>query len=445
MANIQSELLDKIRQQFDSSPYPRTPIEASPKDNSKQLYLHNLVTSFYSRDQRVIDTKDRVILDAGCGSGYNSLVLAEANLGAKLIGIDISAESVDLAQKRLKYHGFDDAEFFVASIEDLASLGYQFDYINCDELLYLFPKPAEALKSMQAVLKPDGIIRANLHSSIQRTNYFRAQKMFGMMGLMDENPEDLEVGLVVETMQALKDNVLLKAQTWSSEYEIKDSKERMERILMNYLFQGDKGYTIADMFAFLELADLRLISMVNWREWNFKNLFKEADKLPVFLQMSLPDLSMEERLQMYELLNPVHRLLDFWCCHSAQSSHFVPFSQWSDTDWWNAKVYLHPQLNTSKFKADLVKNIGDCAVLRLNDYLSTHDQIVTVDSTMATCLLPLLDAPQTVSSLVERWKLYRPVDPVTLQSIDPQKALELVKNALRSLENLDYLMIEIQD
>ena len=64
---------------------------------------------------------------------------------------------------------------------------------------------------------------------------------------------------------------------------------------------------------------------------------------------------------------------------------------------------------------------------------------------MATCLLPLLDAPQTVSSLVERWKLYRPVDPVTLQSIDPQKALELVKNALRSLENLDYLMIEIQD
>ncbi|MFN9816529.1 MAG: class I SAM-dependent methyltransferase, partial [Pseudanabaena sp.] len=157
MTDVQSDLLDKIRQQFDSSPYPRIPLEKSPKDNPNDLYIHNLVTSFYLRNQRVIDTKDKVILDAGCGSGWKSLVLAEANPRAKLVGIDISAESVDLAKERLKYHGFGDAEFFVTSIEDLPSLGYQFDYINCDELLYLFPEPANALASLKSVLKPDGI------------------------------------------------------------------------------------------------------------------------------------------------------------------------------------------------------------------------------------------------------------------------------------------------
>ena len=441
MTDQQSKLLDKIRQQFDSSPYPRIPIDKSPKDNPNELYIHNLVTSFYLRDQKVIDAKDKVILDAGCGSGYKSLILAEANPSAKIVGVDISAESIKLAEQRLKLHGFDNTEFYVLSIEDLSSLNYQFDYINCDELLYLFPEPAIALKAMKSVLKPDGIIRSNLHSSAQRANIYRAQKMFGMMGLLDENPEELEIEVVVETMQALKDNVMLKAQTWDSRYTGKDNKEE---ILMNHLFQGDKGYTVTDLFATLELSDLEFISMVNWREWDFRDLFKETNNLPVFLQMSLPDLSIETRLHMYELLHPIHRLLDFWCGHPHQEQTFVPFSEWSDMDWQTAKVYLHPQLNTSKFREDLVTNVTGCGILSLNNYLSTHKQVVTLDSAMATCLLPLLDAPQTMISLVERWKQFRPVDPVTLQPIDWQTAFNLVKNTVRSLESLDYLMLELQ-
>ncbi len=351
MTDNQSELLDKIRQQFDSSPYPRIPLDKSPKDSPNELYIHNLVTSFYLRDQKVIDTKDKYILDAGCGSGYKSLILAEANPDAKIVGVDISSESIKLAEQRLKYHGFNNAEFHVLSIENLSQLNYQFDYINCDEMLYLFPEPSEALRAMKTVLKPDGIIRSNLHSIEQRSSIYRAQKMFKMMGLMDENPEDLEIEVVVETMQALKDNVVLKAQTWNHNYTSKDNKAE---ILMNHLFQGDKGYTVSDMFKFLELAGLEFISMVNWREWDFRDLFKEPDNLPIFWSMSLPDISIEERLKIYELLNPVHRLLDFWCGHPQTSSTFVPFSEWSDTDWKKANIYLHPQLQTLKFKEDLL-------------------------------------------------------------------------------------------
>ena len=127
-----------------------------------------------------------------------------------------------------------------------------------------------------------------------------------------------------------------------------------------------------------------------------------------------------------------------------QIQNFVPLIEWSDEDWQNAKVYLHPQLNTSRFREDLVTNAIGCGMLNLNNYLSTHKQVVTLDSSMATCLLPLLDAPQTMLSLVERWKKFRPVDPVTLQPIDHQKAFQLVQNTVRSLESLDYLMLELQ-
>ncbi len=47
-------------------------------------------------------------------------------------------------------------------------LGLEFDYINADEVLYLLPDIVEGLKAMKAVLKPEGIIRTNLHSSFQR-------------------------------------------------------------------------------------------------------------------------------------------------------------------------------------------------------------------------------------------------------------------------------------
>jgi ubiquinone/menaquinone biosynthesis C-methylase UbiE len=436
-----SELLEKIRQQFDSAPYPRVPVEKSPKEDAKLLYIHNLVTPYYLRNQKVIETKGKVILDAGCGTGYKSLVLAEANPGAKIVGVDISENSVKLARQRLEYHGFDNAEFHVLSIEELPKLDWQFDYINCDELLYLFPEPAVALQAMKAVLKKDGIIRSNLHSSIQRFNYFRAQQVFQMMGLMDENPEDLEMEVVVETMKALKNEVNLKAITWNSGYEGEDGKER---ILMNYLFQGDKGYTITDMFAALKAADLEFINMVHWRHWELMDLFQDPDNLPTFLAISLPETSREERLQLFELLHPIHRLLDFWCGVPNEGNSFIPIEEWNDSDWEVAMVHLHPQLKTPKFKEDLITCIKEMKVFAISHHLSLIKELITVDSTMALCLIPLVEQCQSMISLVKRWLQVRPVDPITLEPADEQQAFYLLQQMLMMLESFGYVMLERQ-
>lgn len=439
MVGVGSELLDKIRQQFDSSPYPRIPLEQSPKAHPNLLYIHSLVTPYYLRNKKVIDPKDKVILDAGCGTGYKSLILAEANPGARIVGIDISAESVKLAQQRLQHHGFDNVEFHVLPVQELSTLNYQFHYINCDELLYLFPDLTVALKAMKAVLHPDGIIRSNLHSSLQRFSYFRAQKVFTMMGLMDGNPEELEMEITVETMKALKDNINLKVNTWNSAYEGEDGKER---ILMNYLFQGDKGYTITDLFTALRGSDLEFISMVNWRKWDLLDLFKEPDNLPAFLAMSLPDISIEERLHLFELLHPIHRLLDFWCGHPNQGQDFLPVSEWTNSDWQSAKVHLFPQLKTSEFKTELVDCINDIRTFTLSNYLSPNEEFVSVDSAAAVCLIPLLDQPQPVTYLLQHWMQFRPLDPVNLTPRDEQEAFKTLQQLLWRLENLGYIMLE---
>lgn len=438
MDERESELLEKIRQQFQSAPYPRNPLEHTPKGDANYLYLHNLVTPYYLRNQKVIQTEGKVILDAGCGTGYTSLTLAEANIGAKIVGIDLSEDSVNLARKRLKYHGFEDAEFHAISIEDVKSLGIQFDYINTDEVLYLLPDPIAGLRAMQSVLKPDGIIRANLHSSLQRFYIFQGQTLFNLMGFMEENPQELEIELVREMMMALKDNVVLKAKTWDAACQTDESQ-----ILLNYLLRGDKGYRIPEMFAALNTAELEFISMVQWRQWELLDLFKNPDDLPAFLGMSIPDLSVEERLHLFELLHPVHRLLDFWCGHPRVAEPFVPAGEWTNSDWQGARVHLHPQLQTPRVREDLLECVASQRPFEISRYIPAPTvNPVYIESTMAACLLPLWEDSQPVWSVVERWLKVRPVDPVSLAPVSQNAAFVQIQELLRKLEIFLYVLLE---
>ena len=437
-----AELFEKIRQQFDSAPYPSTPLEQNPKDSHDLLYAHNLVTAYYLRNQSLISTDGKVILDAGCGTGFKSLVLATANPGAKIVGIDLSKEAVDLARQRLQFYGFENAEFIVASIEVLPALGMEFDYINCDEVLYLLPDIAQGLQIMKAALKPDGIIRANLHSATQRVDYFRAQQVFKLMGLMDSNPEEMEIEIAKETFGALEDWVNLKNKVWNSRASQNVVVEK-ERILMNFLFQGDKGYTIADLFTALRSADLEFISMVNWRDWEILDLFKDADDLPIFWAMSLPEVSTEQRLQLFELLHPISRLLDFWCGHPDQTNAFTPIADWSEDEWKTAKVRLHPQLKNSKLREELVESIEKHQPFNLSGYLPGQaNTAVILESTVAATLLPLWDEPLSIAALMERSRQIQPLNPATLEPRTPTAVLNDVMALVTRLEVFLYVLLE---
>jgi ubiquinone/menaquinone biosynthesis C-methylase UbiE len=64
------------------------------------------------------DVHGKKVLDYGCGAGENSTLLALR--GAKVCGVDISPELLDLAKERLKVHNVgEDAEFLVGSAHDL--------------------------------------------------------------------------------------------------------------------------------------------------------------------------------------------------------------------------------------------------------------------------------------------------------------------------------------
>lgn len=433
------DTIEKIRQQFDVAPFPRIPLEDYPND-MKYLTLYNIATAYYLRYKKVVETEGRIILDAGCGSGFKSLSLAIANPGAKIVGIDLSEESVKLAKQRLKYHGLKNAEFYSLSIYDLPKLRMKFDYIHCDETLYLLPDVVAGLKAMKSVLKPEGIIRANLHELRARIDIYAAQRLFSLMGLMDKAPGEPEIEKVRQTMKALKNEVFLKTSTWKPQLE-----NDPVWYLANYLLQGDRGYTIAEMFAALKAADLEFISMVNWHQWDLIDLFDEQNNLPAFDGVSLSELSVEKRLHIYELLNPIHRLLDFWCGHQNVSAAVLPVNEWTDANWQEAMVYLHPSLRVPQVKQEMLACVTDIRVFEIGRYLAfAKDPTMFMDSTATAILLPLLDEPQSMRSLVQRWLQVRPMHPLTLNPNDEQAVFQFVKQLLIFLEQIGFVFLQSQ-
>jgi len=441
----QADFLAKMRQQFDFGPYPRYPIEKEPAKNPNQLFIHSLTTPYYLRYGKPIDSHGTRILDAGCGTGYRALVLVMANPGAEVVGIDVSPKSIELAQQRIDYHGYGErVKFHVLAIEDLPQLGLQFDYINCDEVLYFFDDIARGLAALKSVLTPTGIIRANLHSRLQRGLFFHAQELFlEIMGLGEEDSSEMAMPIVIETMKAIKPNVVLKQQTWKSFYEDENSETGKEQILANYLLKGDQGYRIRDLFLAIEKANLDFLSMVDWRRWNVLDLFQDPDDLPAYLAMGLADSPPETLLTMYELLNPVHRLLDFWCCQPNFKSEVMPVNNWTLADWMTSQITLHPQLNTDKVKSAACTAVAQHESLALSNFLS-HPTLnpVSVDSSVAALLLQLWDGPKPFTALVTFWQQTHPINLITLESITPEAAAQQVAAALSKLEVFLYVLPE---
>jgi len=64
------------------------------------------------------DVRDKTVLDYGCGLGENSVLIASR--GARVVGVDISPETIELAEKRMELHQLgENTEFRVASAHEL--------------------------------------------------------------------------------------------------------------------------------------------------------------------------------------------------------------------------------------------------------------------------------------------------------------------------------------
>ncbi len=96
------------------------------------------------------------VLEAGCGTGAQTVILAHRSPGARITAVDISADSLAAARQRLKALDSANVEFHLADCTRLPFDDDRFDHVFVCFVLEHLVRPESVLQELKRVLKPGG-------------------------------------------------------------------------------------------------------------------------------------------------------------------------------------------------------------------------------------------------------------------------------------------------
>ena len=147
---------DVVSRQYERWRYPQ-PIQDLEAwlVNNWQWYdpVHAHRVLWPDRDYR----PDLDILIAGCGTNQ-AAVFAYTNPAAKVVAIDISQPSLDHQQYLKDKYGLWNLELHLLPVEELPTLGLDFDLIVSTGVLMVMADPLSGMKALALCLRPDGAI-----------------------------------------------------------------------------------------------------------------------------------------------------------------------------------------------------------------------------------------------------------------------------------------------
>ena len=252
---------DPLVAQYEAYPYPaRDPaeerqrlIQGSPSD------LREIV--HYLRGGRFDPAAPFRALIAGGGTGDAAIMLAqqlaEAGAGrAEVVYLDLSASSRAVAEARARVRGLANLRFLTGRIEELGALAPgPYDYIDCCGVLHHLADPPAGLRTLRAALAPDGGIGLMLYGHFGRSGVYEMQAL--LRDLAGGAPLAEQVALARRLLQRLPETNRLRRNPFLADHRQSDAA------LVDLLLNGrDRAYSVGEILALLETADLHLVSFL---------------------------------------------------------------------------------------------------------------------------------------------------------------------------------------
>ncbi len=144
-------MTDRAKDQTDS---PKNPLLMDPWDWERFDAPPPPGSCYHYFIESMGDVRGKKILDAGCGDGWLSVILAKR--GALVSGFDISAESIAIAKEKARANGVGDTvSFQVSSFDDIPYAADSFDLVvGCAILHHVDIE--KILGPLRRVLRRDG-------------------------------------------------------------------------------------------------------------------------------------------------------------------------------------------------------------------------------------------------------------------------------------------------
>lgn len=326
---------------FDQAPFPPFSVERVKKMSLAQKIGHSVDHIFFSCFGRT--RKCARILDFGCGTGMKAQWLAKMNVSTEVVAIDSSEKSIDIAEKSAEKLGpYENLSFRVVSDNaDFIGLG-TFDYINCDEVLYLVADAEQVLAQLRNHLNHEGLIRGNFHSGFQRQGYLRANHLMRELGVYEESDPSERIRMLKDTFEALQEETDLRKRVWN-----RQRKWTEDSFFSNHLLFGDKGYTVDEIRKYLEFADLKIVRPRTLSSGSVESFFKNPKP---WISEKIENFDWYDTLKVRELIHPGQRLIDLYLARSDLNVPDHP-AVWDTEHLKSRTFYISPLVrNDPKFK-----------------------------------------------------------------------------------------------
>jgi SAM-dependent methyltransferase len=145
---------------------------------------------------------DLDILIAGCGTNQ-AAVFAFTNPAARVVAVDVSQPSLDHEQYLKEKHGLWNLELHLLPVEELPTLGLDFDLVVSTGVLHHLASPPTGMEALKGCLRRDGVIAVMLYARYGRIGVEVLESVFRDMGL---GQDDASVQIVKEMISVLAPN-----------------------------------------------------------------------------------------------------------------------------------------------------------------------------------------------------------------------------------------------
>jgi tetratricopeptide (TPR) repeat protein len=173
---IENAVSVAVQEQYEQNPYPRW--VKAPRRHSRISADEFVQRSLSLEKFRGFGKNGQIdLLTAGCGTGQQLLDVSQAIVGTSALAVDLSLSSLCYAKRKIEELGIANIEFGQADILQLATLGRNFDIIECGGVLHHLGDPEAGWRVLVSLLRPNGLMRIALYSERARDQIIAAQNL----------------------------------------------------------------------------------------------------------------------------------------------------------------------------------------------------------------------------------------------------------------------------
>jgi len=129
------------------------------------------------------------ILVAGAGTGEIAVASAQKYLGARVLAVDLSLGSLSYAKRNTPAPLAAHIEYAQGDILKLATIGRDFDVIDCSGVLHHMADPLEGWRILLTLLRPGGLMHLGFYSEAGRKDVVAARSFIADRGFGSTPPE----------------------------------------------------------------------------------------------------------------------------------------------------------------------------------------------------------------------------------------------------------------